>query len=371
LSATNEHRKLALSSAEGNPADGNIWSGTPRHLMIALAKYGFEIAPVFPQLSRWEKRACNWWHRGTRRRGSLERVGLQRKMYGLKVDRAVMRLGCSAVLHTGTLDLPGSTTDVRRFLFCDSTWRTYRRYEPDLETLPARTLKLADTLEHKAYHQITHFFPIGQHVKNDLMQLYNIPPSRITVVGSGRGQMPPLRGTKDFRDGLILFAAKNRFREKGGLLIVKAFKLAQQKRRDLQLVVVGGEAYRHEIGFVENVRLTASLPRDELQGLFHCASLFAMPAPNEPWGLVYLEALASQTPILGLKRNAFPELSGDGRHGFMVAESTPEAVAEGLLDALSDVDRLRAFGLAGQQFCLENYSWEKTGEQIARVIQTS
>jgi glycosyltransferase involved in cell wall biosynthesis len=114
--------------------------------------------------------------------------------------------------------------------------------------------------------------------------------------------------------------------------------------------------------------VTGFVDEDDLQTLFDDARLFAMPALNEPWGLVYLEALATRTPILGLRRHAFPEISGNGRFGIIVEEANADAVGEALIAALADPARLERLGGDGQEHCLATYSWDHVAALIAPIV---
>jgi glycosyltransferase involved in cell wall biosynthesis len=109
---------------------------------------------------------------------------------------------------------------------------------------------------------------------------------------------------------------------------------------------------------------------EELQELFNTHSLFLMPALNEPWGLVYLEAMACKMPIMGLNRNSFPELSGHGKYGFAIDEADPAMLAHALVEAFRNPDRLEEMGEQGQRFCLSAFSWNKTVDRILEVVQS-
>ena len=88
------------------------------------------------------------------------------------------------------------------------------------------------------------------------------------------------------------------------------------------------------------------------------ATLFTMPALCELNGIVYLEALASQTPILGLDRLALPRrFSGNGRYGFIVKKPEVRDVAMAIVEALKDKKALQRMGAEGQKFAVERYSW--------------
>jgi glycosyltransferase involved in cell wall biosynthesis len=231
-----------------------------------------------------------------------------------------------------------------------------------------KMLQLAEQLERESYAQLKHFFVISEYVRENLIDHYRIEAERITVVGTGRGKIEPFTGDKDYENGHILFVAKDRFEDKGGFLLLEGFNIAQRKKPSLKLVIVGKEQYRNLIGPVPNVSVTGFIPWEELQNLFNTAALFAMPALNEPWGLVYLEALACKTPILGLNRNSLPEITCKGQYGFLVDKPTPDSIADAILQAFSNPDKLRAMGAAGQRFCLETFSWERVALKIASVI---
>jgi len=113
------------------------------------------------------------------------------------------------------------------------------------------------------------------------------------------------------------------------------------------------------------------VPLEDLQAAFERASLFAMPAAHEPWGLAYLEALSCRVPVMGLRRNALPELTQHGRFGFCLDQATPDAVAAALVDAFSDAGRLARMGLAGQAFVVERFTWEATVDRMLERIDAS
>jgi glycosyltransferase involved in cell wall biosynthesis len=285
------------------------------------------------------------------------------------------------ILHFGTHDLPprlgarsANSPRQRHYVFTDTTWNLWHTYCLDRGAISKRLSEDIEELDRASYHAVDHIFTIAHYVREDLMAHYGIAGDKITVVGSGRGSIVPFKGEKDYAGGPILFVARQRFADKGGEALLAGFVLARQKSPDLRLVIVGREEYKQRFSGLPGVTVHGEVPLADLQTLFEQASLFAMPAANEPWGLVYLEALSCQVPILGLRRLSLPEITRDGRYGFCLENAEPATIAEALCWAFADPAALAEMGAAGQAYCLETFTWERTVtiilDTIAQLRQT-
>jgi glycosyltransferase involved in cell wall biosynthesis len=301
-------------------------------------------------------------------------VASTRRVLGRRLSRQLgaelSHKGCADVLHMSTLTVPprNSTPGVRHHVLCDSMNSFWDRYSIDVapKSLGVRRLNEAD--ERAAVAAVDRFFPVSEFVADCLVEEYGVPRDRITVVGTGLGRVEPLRSEKDYSTGRLLMVAQQRFTDKGGFLLIEALRLARRSNPRLHLTLVTSPGMRRKILGAEGVTVASDLAWEQLQRLFYQAALYAMPAPCEPWGLVYLEALACKTPILALNRAAQPELAGHGRFGFLIDDASPQAVADGLLEAVSDSARLRRMGEQGQEHTLRQYSWERTARRILEVI---
>jgi len=230
-------------------------------------------------------------------------------------------------------------------------------------------LRLFDALEYKSYSQVDHIFTTGHFIKDNLVSHYNVPAEKISVVGTGLGGVKPFFGEKNYSNKKILFTAKGRFKDKGGELVVKAFEHALKKDPELQMTIVGcqeGTLY----GNHPNITTLGFIDQEQLQSIFETHSLFIMPALYEPWGLVYLEAMGCKMPIMGLDRNSFPELSGYGKHGFVIKDTNPAVVGDALVAAFKNPENLRQMGEDAQAYCLKTYSWQNVASKIVDTIAT-
>jgi glycosyltransferase involved in cell wall biosynthesis len=367
--------KIAVSGV-GNPLSESTWSGTPFKLCEELKAMG-RLGPVYDAddyalwpIPRLMRVAARIYYRNSHEssRGIVTRAfrakGLQRFL-----DRNPVR----HVLHIGSLALPliHQKRRVDHHLFCDSTWHLWSTYSTNRAKCRPSLIRDGERLEREVYRQMTRIFSISEYVKADLIECYSVSPEKITVVGTGRGAITPYHGDKNYKGGNILFVAKDRFRDKGGDLLVKAFEIAAAKNSSLHLILAGNESYKELTHGRPNIAAYGYITLEQLQKLFNEAALFAMPAFNEPWGLVYLEALSCRSPVLGLKRNAIPEITRNGAFGFCVPEPTAESVAQTILNAFSNLDRLASMGRDGQEYVVREFSWKQTVSRMLNAIDST
>jgi len=366
-------RRIAITSVFGDPLEPRTWSGAPSKVAAGLGRHGFEVLGIHPRLGKAELAFCSGRYLlgGYGRIGAMEAVSRSpwaRTARARIVAHSALSQKAEAVLHTGTLDLPAAGRDgAPRFLYCDHTWELSARYRIDMPAFTARARVSFEELERRSYAGMTHIFTFGAYVRENLIERYAVSPAKVTAVGSGMGAIGRLEAEKSHAQGHLLFVAKHYFREKGGELTVEAFRRARALRPDLRLVVVGQQVPGRRAAD-DGITWLGHVSWERLEQLYREAALLVQPMLNDPWGQVFLEALWTRTPVVGLRRNGLPEITDGGRYGFLVDEADPDALARTILEAMSDPARLAEMGARGQRHVAENYTWEIVTARIATGI---
>ncbi len=364
--------RVAITCVFGDPRDLKSWSGAPANLAKELERLGVTVDSIRPSMSRLEKigvAACDM-VAGLGRPISTEQVlrgRRSRHRLAARVAEQAQRIGARHVLHTGTFDLPACdvAAGVKHYLYCDHSWALTRAHHIDVCRYNKRALAAFEQAEREALSSLAHVFTFGAYVRDNLIAHYGLSPEKVTAVGSGMGAIEPYEGPKSYDKPALLFVAKHLFKAKGGLLLLDAFDRAYRQRPDLRLTIVGDERSRAFVGERPGVTLHAHLPWERLQQLYRQSTLLVQPMLNDPWGQVYLEAMVSRTPVMGLNRNGLPELVDGGRHGFLVDRADPSALGEAIVNAVSDPGRLERMASTAQRHVLQNYSWGRVAERIA------
>ena len=139
------------------------------------------------------------------------------------------------------------------------------------------------------------------YVRDNLIAHYGLPPDRVTAVGSGMGAIEPYHGPKDLRQAGAALRRQASVPGQGRRVAARGLRArarasarsdADHRRRRAQP--------RLRAATRPGITFHAHLPWDELQQLYRDATLLVQPMLNDPWGQVYLEAMVSRTPVMGL-----------------------------------------------------------------------
>lgn len=370
------HKKLVLAGI-GDFDNPRLWSGSPYNIQKEL----LTIQALKSSLN------INYWNqpliKGLVDGLSVMQYGIHRDIKRGKIhqwcrskilDHSLKRFSKTEtihLLHLGSLHFAYAKTapNIKHYLWQDYTWDLWEKNDPNIHKYPNKLRKHARILEERAIQKCTHFFPISEHVKQNLITHYGIPEERISVVGTGLGtQLNPFTGAKPHHPPKLLFVAKVRFEDKGGPLLIKAFEWLAEQHKTVELTILGQDSYRN---FIRHPRINVfgHVSKETLEQLYHDHHLFVYPALNEPWGLVCLEAMMAQMPILGLNKNAVPEFTQSGKFGFMLEPPyTAERLGLLMLKSIENIAELAQKGQAAQQFVQANYGWNHSIQTILKTI---
>lgn len=369
-----DHRPpVTVISSIGDPRDRKTWSGTPHGILTAFDQIGVEtrvhgIAVARPL--QYVLGGTNFLLGYGRQRP--ERIGAWNAYVRRACQSLVRAAGPGPVLHFGSGHLPlyEKRTDQRHFLVTDYSMHLEMTQGMFGRIASPRYRRSALAAEEKTARQLDAVFTISNFVRDDWRHRYELDEANVIAIGTGLGNPMTLDGhDKDYRRGHLLFVAKHGFDIKGGPLLLAGFKEALKTRPDLRLVIIANASDPSIQPHLAELRSHPSIDfrqsgTPDFADLVRGAALFAGPGEREPWGLIYLEALMCETPILGLNRNAFPELSDDGRVGFIADEISGVGVGRAIVEAMSDPERLARMGAAGRAFVEARFTWRRVADTM-------
>lgn len=112
------------------------------------------------------------------------------------------------------------------------------------------------------------------------------------------------------------------------------------------------------------------VPDEEGVDLFRAASLLVLPYRDATQSALIAAAYRFGLPVIVTRSGALPESVVEGQTGWVVPPNDPAALAAALADALSDLDRLRAFGMAGRAWFVRQRQLEEERLSALYLAQT-
>lgn len=194
-----------------------------------------------------------------------------------------------------------------------------------------------------------------EYVRQSLVAHYGADPARVHTVYYGlEGQHAAAATTRLEGTPSVLFAGSN-FERKGLPALLKAMEIVVRQHPAAMLHVVGKDpklrllqAAAATAGIGGNVKFYGGMDNAKLLSLYPAADMFVMPSLIEGFGLVFLEAMAAGTPVIGGLCGGTPELIRDGENGFVVPPDQPGLLAQRMLQLQGDSALRQAFAAAGR-----------------------
>ena len=243
---------------------------------------------------------------------------------------------------------------------------------------------------------------VSNGTKDDIRRAYpDVKPERIHVIYNGI-DLHEYRQTSDTTalkaygvdpGSLYVLFVGRITRQKGVTHLVDAIRYLP---RETQVVLCAGAPDTPEIAGemrqkVEEARkvnprivwIEKMVTKPEVIQLYSHARVFCCPSVYEPFGIINLEAMACNAPVVASATGGIKEVVVDGQTGYLVPfEQDPATgfptdpdqfardLAEKVSSLLKDPEKCRQFGAAGRQRVEEIFSWEAIADQTIALYDS-
>jgi glycogen synthase len=251
-------------------------------------------------------------------------------------------------------------------------------------------------IERTAYENADGVVAVSNAMAEDVCTLYDVDPDRVRTIYNGidLNQYRPRPDEEVLRQHgvdpdtpYVLFVGRIT-RQKGILHLVNAL---QYLDGDVQVVLLAGAPDTDEIeqemtDRVKRARATSEaeitwiaemLPKDDVIAFYSHADVFVCPSVYEPFGIINLEAMACETPVVASAVGGIPEIVVPGETGLLVAfdavgdgdadPADPAQFSRDLAGAvnelLADPDRRHDMAQASRERVEQVFSWTAIARQ--------
>jgi len=241
----------------------------------------------------------------------------------------------------------------------------------------------------RVVHAAQHVLAVSRSTKDDLINIFELPDSKISVVHNALderfafthtpGERKQVLERYQLKDPFVLYSGKIR-PHKNVHRLIEAFAVLKNELGDsdryknLKLIIIGDELSKHQYlrltvirsGAQQDVRFFGFVPYPILRVFYQSAELFAFPSLYEGFGLPPLEAMANRAPVLASNTSSLPEVLEDA--AVLVNPENVFDIARGMKLILSD-DAVRQRLIQKGLEQVAKFSWKLAAQKILERYQ--
>ena len=279
--------------------------------------------------------------------------------YAQKSLPAVRKKGAKIILESGSCHIQEQENILRE---------VYGRF--NLSFFPIKNSCKQKMLDE--YAQADYIMTLSDFAHQSFIQ-HKIPPKKLLTSPCGIDVaffLAPRKKPKELFQ--VIFVGLVTIR-KGIHTLLEAWKLAKLPTNKARLVIVGSMQkdfahIAHTLPLSPSIVFAGPKDRMTLKKLYHESSLFVLPSLEDGFGMVIGEAMASGLPVVCSTHSAGPELTGNGKYGFLFQPEDTQKLADILDWCFHHRHEIEEMGHQGQNF-IKQFSWDAYGDRIHAIYQ--
>ena len=229
---------------------------------------------------------------------------------------------------------------------------------------------------------------VSQHTKQVLSELNDFPAEKIQVLNNcldpylekpeGKTKDLPLLHKYGLTEEDVVLLTLTRLaggeRYKGYDIVIESLKELRKKNPSLKYLIVGKydaeEKQRldkliKEAGLEKEVIFTGFVDDDQLAEHFNLADIYIMPSEKEGFGIVFIEAMYYNKPVIAGNKDGSIDALLNGKLGLLVDPSSKEEVSSAIENIISDKCKY----LPDHQLLMEHFSFDVYREKWRGVLE--
>ncbi len=194
------------------------------------------------------------------------------------------------------------------------------------------------------------------------------------------------RQTADSPSSAPLLLTVGRMVEKKGFpTLLQACRLLKESGQQFQCLFISGAGVREqeivslidELGLTDVVSVQPAVTQEELQKIYHQATVFVLPcqiaANGDRDGIpnVLVEAMAAGLPVVSTNVSGIPELIESGISGLLVPEKDAQALASAIAQLIKSPDLRKSLSHAAREKVCQLFDAEQNIRTLNRLFQDS
>ncbi len=243
---------------------------------------------------------------------------------------------------------------VPHFIYTDNTFKANLN-SPIFKRADLPSKKWLE-LERTIYDNTALNFTRSSNVNESIVNDYNIDSQKVINIYAGYNvpdNRPIIMNNEKYSNKTILFVGGD-WERKGGPELIKAFIKVLEVHPDARLRIIGCSP---DIS-APNVEILGKLDLENLYEYYTTSSIFIVPSRLEPFGIVFIEAMYFNLPVIATNIQALPDFINQGVNGYLAEPGDFDSLSQFMIDLLNDPQKCKKMGEEGNKLVAEKYNWE-------------
>lgn len=227
-------------------------------------------------------------------------------------------------------------------------------------------------IERRGMHEADTIIAVSNLTKRIIVEKYGIPEEKVFTVHNAVD--PPLDdkdvdGRKNVKEKIVTFLGRITF-QKGPEYFVEAAKKILERDRNVRFVMAGsGDMLEKMIRRVAQLKIgshfhfTGFLRGSNVDKMLAMSDVFVMPSVSEPFGIVPLEAMRSNVPVVISKQSGVSEIL---QHALKIDFWDTNAMADAIYGLLHYRGLTEMFTRYGKGE-VDNLKWEHAASKVKQI----
>ena len=224
----------------------------------------------------------------------------------------------------------------------------------------------------------------SNYMKNEIQRLFGLPFEKINVVPNGVN-LNLFNGVErdyNFRrrfamdnEKIILFMGRLVY-EKGIQHLIAAMPKILNGYHDAKLVICGKggmmdelKAEANSLGISQKVYFAGYMNGKDVQKMYKAADIAVFPSTYEPFGIVALEAMLSENPVVVSDIGGLNEIVQHRENGMKTYCGNPNSIADSILELLYDHKLCADIVKKAKNKVRNEYNWSKIAQDTHFAYQ--
>jgi len=224
----------------------------------------------------------------------------------------------------------------------------------------------------------------SNYMKNELQRLFGLPYDKINIVPNGvnTALFSGIERDYNFRrkyamdnEKIILYVGRLVY-EKGVQHLIAAMPKVLEGYHDAKLVIAGKggmleelKAQAEYLGLGQKVYFAGYLGGNDVQKMYKAADVSVFPSTYEPFGIVALEAMLSENPIVVSDTGGLNEIVEHRVDGMKSYTGNANSIADSILELLYDEQLAKNIVKKAKNKVKNNYNWNKIAQDTHFTYQ--